>query len=213
MTNELTNNQVELKGEVLSLPTIDHSVKGENFYIFQLKTTRLSKKEDILNVVISEKILMLNPLKVGDNIALTGQFRSHNQPKQEGGSHLMLYVFCRDIVDYESAINNNFIKLTGYICRPPIYRITPFTREICDITLAVNRNYNKSDYIPIIAWGRNAKFVESLNVGDQLAIEGRIQSREYTKQVDGETVTKIAYEVSASSVALTENANVHTGTI
>lgn len=214
MTNEqLLNNKVELKGEVCSCPELDHTVMEEKFYIFQLKTTRLSGKDDILNVMLSEKLLTINPINVGDKIAITGQFRSHNQPKNDGGSHLVLYVFARDILSYDAELDTNRVELCGYICRQPIYRTTPFTREICDVLLAVNRNYDKSDYIPIIMWGLNARFVASLKIGDKLELVGRIQSREYFKQVDGKTQTKTAFEVSASKVEVVATNNVDTGTI
>ncbi len=206
MTNEhLLNNYVELKGEVVSAPEVDHTVMDEKFYTFKLKTMRLSGKDDTLNIMLSEKLLSLNPIKVGDKIALNGQFRSHNQPKLAGGSHLLLYVFCRNILDVKSATNSNQIELNGYICRQPIFRTTPFTREICDLLLAVNRNYDKSDYIPCILWGLNARFVASLKIGDKLSISGRIQSREYTKTVGEQTVIKTAYEVSVNKVDLVEN--------
>ena len=119
----------------------------------------------------------------------------------------MLTVFVREIVDGEDAKNPNNVVLTGYICKPPVYRTTPFSREIADVLIAVNRAYNKSDYIPCIAWGRNARFVKNLEVGEKIAISGRIQSREYVKKYsETESKTLTAYEVSVSKLAAYENA-------
>ena len=138
---------------------------------------------------------------MGSTICALGQFRSYN--KLEGGrSRLMLTVFVRELIGNDGAQNPNSIVLSGYICKPPVYRTTPFNREIADLLVAVNRAYNKSDYIPCIAWGRNARFVQTLKVGDRIALSGRIQSREYTKRLsETEAVTMTAYEVSVSKLA------------
>ena len=151
-------------------------------------------------VTVSERI-MTPDMKVGDAICALGQFRSYN--KLEGGkSRLMLTVFIRELLDSQPGKNPNSIVLSGYICKPPVYRTTPFNREIADLLIAVNRSYNKSDYIPAIAWGRNARFVRNLTVGDRVALSGRIQSREYQKkQPDDSFVTMTAYEVSISKLA------------
>ncbi len=144
---------------------------------------------------------MTEDMKVGGTICALGQFRSYN--KLEGGkSRLMLTVFIRELFDTEPGKNPNSIVLSGYICKPPVYRTTPFNREIADLLIAVNRSYNKSDYIPAIAWGRNARFVSNLTVGDKVALSGRIQSREYQKkQPDDSFLTMTAYEVSISKLA------------
>ena len=151
-------------------------------------------------VTVSERI-MTEDMKVGGHICALGQFRSYN--KLEGGkSRLMLTVFIRELLEEPPAKNPNSIVLSGYICKPPVYRTTPFNREIADLLIAVNRSYNKSDYIPAIAWGRNARFVRNLQVGDRVALSGRIQSREYQKKQPDETFTSMtAYEVSISKLA------------
>ncbi len=200
--NAEKNNKVYFMGEIVSEATFSHEVYGEGFYELFVKVMRLSGQADILPVTISERLIRGNNLTIGSEIAAVGQFRSYN--KLEGGrSRLMLTVFVRELVDPETSNRNpNGIVLSGYICKPPVYRTTPFNREIADLLLAVNRAYNKSDYIPCIAWGRNARFVQNLKVGDRVALSGRIQSREYQKRLsETETVTMTAYEVSVSKLA------------
>ena len=195
------NNRVYFMGEIVSEATFSHEVYGEGFYEFYVKVLRLSGQADILPVTISERLIQGNNLKIGSMLCALGQFRSYN--KLEGGrSRLMLTVFVREIVDIAPSKNPNSIVLSGYICKPPVYRTTPFNREIADLLVAVNRAYNKSDYIPCIAWGRNARFVQNLRVGDRIALSGRIQSREYQKRLsEEEVVTMTAYEVSVSKLA------------
>ena len=198
-TNYDTNNTVELKGTVLEIPTYSHTVLGEGFFESKIEVKRLSEENDILPITISERLC--EAIKVGDIIGLRGQFRSYNR-QEENHSRLMLTVFVRELVDPNLIANSNTIDLVGYICKEPIYRTTPFGREIADILLAVNRSYNKSDYIPCIAWGRNARFVKNLQVGDKLQINGRVQSRNYQKKIDTEIITKTAYEISISSIMI-----------
>jgi len=207
---EMNNNKVYICGEVLTEPKFSHELFGEGFYEFYLKVMRLSNTFDIIPVTISERILNNDQIKVGKIISCTGQFRSYNK-MEDNKSRLMLTVFIREIVTLnEIPENENNIEITGYICKEPIFRTTPFNREICDVLIAVNRNYNKSDYIPCIAWGRNAKFVRDLNVGDKIKVTGRIQSREYQKKNDlDEFVTKTAYEVSLNKVILAEDEEVY----
>ncbi len=199
------NNRVYLMGEIVSEATFSHEVYGEGFYELFVKVMRLSGQADILPVTISERLIRGHDLKVGSTVCALGQFRSYN--KLEGGrSRLMLTVFVREIVDSAPTRNPNSIVLSGYLCKPPVYRTTPFNREIADLLLAVNRAYNKSDYIPCIAWGRNARFVQGLKVGDRVALSGRIQSREYQKKFsETEIVTMTAYEVSVSKLAAFED--------
>jgi len=140
----------------------------------------------------------------GSHICISGQFRSYNK-LIDGKSRLMLTVFVRDLEEVEESKNPNSIELIGYICKEPIYRITPFKREICDILLAVNRAYNKSDYIPCIAWGRNARYVKNLDIGDKIVLNGRIQSRTYQKLLEsGEYESKVAYEISINRISMAE---------
>ncbi len=195
------NNKVYVMGEIVSDATFSHEVYGEGFYEFFVKVMRLSGQADILPVTVSERLIQGAMLGKGKTICAVGQFRSYNKI-ENGKSRLMLTVFVRELLDELPANNPNSIVLSGYICKPPVYRTTPFNREIADMLIAVNRAYNKSDYIPCIAWGRNARFVKNLSVGDRIAISGRIQSREYQKKLsETEIKTMTAYEVSVSKLA------------
>ncbi len=199
--NTEKNNRVYFMGEIATEATFSHEVYGEGFYELFVRVMRLSGQADMLPVTISERLIHENDLRVGSTICALGQFRSYNK-LENGRSRLMLTVFVREIVDSAPSRNPNSIVLSGYLCKPPVYRTTPFNREIADLLVAVNRAYNKSDYIPCIAWGRNARFVQNLKVGDRIALSGRIQSREYQKRLsETETVTMTAYEVSISKLA------------
>ena len=202
----LDNNKVFLQGKVTSEPTFSHEIFDEAFYNLNLAIPRLSGQEDIIPITISDRLLADKKLKIGDMIAIKGQFRSYNKIEDEK-SKLILTVFVREICDYEQNANPNTIEIFGYICKSPIYRTTPFNREITDMLMAVNRSYNKSDYIPCITWGRNARFVGSMPVGTKLEVVGRIQSREYLKKYNetDEPVKKVAYEISVSKVSTCEN--------
>lgn len=200
--NYTENNKVIIAGTVSSEPEFSHEVYDEMFYTFMLDTPRLSETKDVIKVTISEKFLARDGIVLGDRVVIHGQFRSYNNFTNVG-NRLILTVFVRDISRVEEGEDRNLnsINLNGYICKKPVYRTTPFGREIADILLAVNRSYNKSDYIPCIAWGRNAKFAEYLNIGDNVIIKGRIQSREYQKKLsETEVESKIAYEVSVSAL-------------
>lgn len=200
------NNKVFISGEIVTEAEFSHEVYGEGFYEMYVLVKRLSGQGDILPVTISERLISDRDLKIGSNINALGQFRSYNK-LVDGKSKLMLTVFVRELLDEAPIKNPNSIVLTGYICKPPIYRTTPFNREIADVLIAVNRSYNKSDYIPCIAWGRNARFAKNLAVGEKIAVSGRIQSREYQKRfTDDDVRTLTAYEVSISKLAAYENA-------
>lgn len=204
--NQITtsvNNQVFLSGEVEKMPVYSHELFGEGFYEFVIKVSRLSQQYDYIPVTVSERLLEGKSLEVGSKLALNGQFRSYNKIV-DNKSKLMLTVFVRDFCDCKDD-NPNMVELSGYICKSPIYRTTPFNREICDLLLAVNRAYNKSDYIPCIAWGRNARFVRSIDVGQKLVLTGRIQSREYTKKLSEDDLEmRVAYELSINKIAISE---------
>ncbi len=201
------NNKVFISGEIVTEAEFSHEVYGEGFYEMNVLVKRLSGQGDVLPVTISERLIADRDLKVGSIIHALGQFRSYNK-LVDGKSKLMLTVFVRELLDEQVIKNPNSIVLTGYICKPPIYRTTPFNREITDVLIAVNRSYNKSDYIPCIAWGRNARFAKNLAVGEKIAISGRIQSREYQKRISDDDVrTLTAYEVSISKIAAYENAD------
>jgi len=204
---QMNNNIVELWGKVLTKPEYNHSVMDEKFYEFLLEVPRLSDSSDIIPITISEKLFGEFDLAVNSIIALSGQFRSYNKLVGDK-SKLMLTVFVRELKEVNTSKNPNIIELTGFICKTPIYRTTPFKREISDVLLAVNRAYNKSDYIPCIMWGRNARFVKNLEVGSKIRLEGRIQSRIYQKKLsETEFENKTAYEISVTKINLLDNEN------
>ncbi len=199
------NNKVFISGEIVTNAEFSHEVYGEGFYEMSVLVKRLSGQADVLPVTISERLISDKDLKIGVTINALGQFRSYNK-LVDGKSKLMLTVFVRELLEQAPLRNPNSIVLTGYICKQPIYRTTPFNREIADVLIAVNRSYNKSDYIPCIAWGRNARFAKNLAVGEKIAISGRIQSREYQKKLtDDDVRTMTAYEVSISKLVAYEN--------
>lgn len=196
------NNQVCICGTVEGESKFSYELYGEKFYECKIRITRLSGACDILPAVISERI-MPKDWSAGKTVCAIGQFRSCNEIV-DGRSKLKLYVFIREISDGLAYQNKNRINLTGFICKAPYYRTTPFNREITDVLIAVNRAYGKSDYIPAIAWGRNAKFAKYLARGERVALEGRIQSREYQKNLNGKPTTMTAYEVSISKICTLE---------
>lgn len=205
-SNNLQNNYITLSGQISSDFTYSHQVYGEAFYSFTLCSKRLSDIFDTLPVTISERLLMDIEAKTGQFVTVTGQLRSYNN-YSEGKTHLILTVFAKDItINDEKTKDINNIHLNGFICKSPVYRTTPFGREISDILLAVNRAYNKSDYIPIICWGRNARFSSNLKVGSNILITGRMQSRCYQKKIsENEIIERTAYEVSVSKIELISN--------
>lgn len=199
------NNKVFLMGDVQSEPVYSHELYGEAFYEFFLKVPRLSNQNDLIPITVSERLMSDVDIQIGNKLAFNGQFRSYNK-LVEDHSKLMLTVFVREFVSVADSIdeNPNTVELSGYVCKQPIYRTTPFNREICDVLIAVNRAYNKSDYIPCIAWGRNARFVRNAEVGQRIWVNGRIQSRMYTKKLsETESEDRTAYELSINKVILT----------
>ncbi|MCH5158404.1 MAG: single-stranded DNA-binding protein [Clostridiales bacterium] len=198
MKNEAkSTNSVFLQGTVGSSVEYSHDLYGERFYEFFLNVPRLSEHLDVIPITAAEPLI--KDLSEGMTVAVVGQFRSFNRPEGER-SRLILSVFAREITSPYEDINPNVAELIGYICKPPVYRTTPFNREICDVLLAVNRAYSKSDYIPCIAWGKNARLIKTAPVGQKLEVSGRIQSRQYTKkQEDGSAEIRTAYEFSIGS--------------
>ena len=213
ITNYTENNYLVLIGKIISDKTFSHEIYGESFYVFNLEVPRLSGNEDIIPITISERLIANFDLTIGRKVVIEGQFRSYNSYENEK-NRLVLTVFAKDIIDYKEEQEENVsneVVLNGYVCKKPIYRKTPFGREISDILLAVNRAYNKSDYIPCIAWGRNARFCENMEVGTEVKIVGRVQSRTYEKKFeDGRIEQRVAYEVSIGSLEVInkdENSN------
>ena len=195
------DNEARLVGFINSNLEYSHAVLGESFYKVKVRSERLSENEDEIIVTLSERLIVDMELDIGVRVEITGQFRSYNNYSGEG-SRLILTLFAKEICFTDDDCDNE-IYLNGYICKPAIFRTTPFGREIADILLAVNRAYGKSDYIPCIAWGRNAKFSESLPVGSNIRVWGRMQSRKYQKKLEDETtIEKTAYEVSVSKLEL-----------
>ncbi|MBC7765805.1 MAG: single-stranded DNA-binding protein [Hyphomonadaceae bacterium] len=202
--NTLENNVAHITGIVESELSFHHEVYGEAFYQFYLKVPRLSESFDSLPVTISERLILEEGITVGQRLSVLGQFRSYNNYITEG-NRLLLTIFAREytVLDPDSFVKNpNNLFVNGFLCKKPVYRTTPFGREICDLLVAVNRAYNKSDYLPCIAWGRNARYCENLAIGENIKIWGRIQSREYQKKTDEGTLTKIAFEVSVCKLEI-----------
>ncbi len=208
ITNYSENNYLVLVGKITSEKVFSHEIYGESFYIFNLEVPRLSGTADCIPITISERLISNFDLSIGKEVEIEGQFRSYNTYENQR-SRLVLTVFAKDIKEHveqeeqEREKISNEVVLIGYICKKPIYRKTPFGREISDILLAVNRAYNKSDYIPCIAWGRNARFCENMEIGTEVKIVGRVQSRMYEKKYeDGTVEQRVAYEVSVGSLEL-----------
>lgn len=204
MTDKISeNNTVTIVGTVKSKPEFSHEMYGEGFYNVYLEVPRLSDFSDTLPITVSERLMTGVGLEVGSKLVVLGQLRSYNK-LLDGSNKLILTIFARDLkLDDEEIKNPNQIYLDGFICKKPVYRTTPFGREITDMLIAVNRPYNKSDYIPSIAWGRNARYSENLTVGDRIKVWGRIQSREYQKKLnEEEVITRTAYEVSISKMEI-----------
>lgn len=199
----IENNQVSIMGEIVSGFTFSHEVFGEGFYMMDVLVKRLSDSADRIPVMISERLIDVTQDYQGEYIQIQGQFRSYNR-HEEKKNRLVLSVFAREVSFVEEEtdkMKSNQIYLDGYICKMPIYRKTPLGREIADMLVAVNRPYGKSDYIPCICWGRNARFTSGFEVGGHVQVWGRIQSREYVKKLEGDdTEKRIAYEVSVSKL-------------
>ncbi|MCH5274623.1 MAG: single-stranded DNA-binding protein [Lachnospiraceae bacterium] len=201
----IENNQVTIMGEIVSGFSYSHEIFGEGFYMVDVKVQRLSDSFDVIPMMVSERLIDVSADYRGYFVEVNGQFRSYNR-HEERKNRLVLSVFAREIVfveEIEESAKTNQIFLDGYICKVPIYRKTPLGREIADLLLAVNRPYGKSDYIPCICWGRNARFASGFEVGERCSVWGRIQSREYMKKIDEEQVEKrVAYEVSVSKLEI-----------
>lgn len=204
----IKNNQVTIMGQVVTGFEFSHEVFGEGFYIMEVMVKRLSNTFDRIPLMISERLIDVTQDYVGEYIMATGQFRSYNR-NEEQKKRLVLSVFVREISFMEEKPDDskaNNILLYGYICKEPIYRKTPMGREIADLLLAVNRPYGKSDYIPCICWGRNARYISNFGIGEHVRISGRIQSREYKKKIsDTEIELRTAYEVSVSKLEVMED--------
>ena len=201
------NNQVTMIGEIVSEFEFSHEVYGEGFYLVDISVSRLSDSVDYIPLMVSERLVDVTQSYIGETISVSGQFRSYNR-HEEKKNRLILSVFVRELEfvdEIEDDIKSNQIYLDGYICKEPIYRKTPLGREIADLLVAVNRSYGKSDYIPCICWGRNARYASSFEVGSHVEVYGRIQSRDYIKKIGEEqTEKRVAYEVSVNKIEFLE---------
>ena len=202
MDNNNQNNKIEISGIGSSESRFSHKIYGEGFYNFDISVERLSGSADMIPVTISERLFNKDELTVGKEIKIDGQIRSYNS-SSESRNRLVISVFAREIY-YGEGNNENAVQLNGFICRKPVYRTTPMGREIADILIAVNRAYNKSDYIPCIIWGRNARYAGKLEVGDNIKITGRIQNRKYQKKTENGAEERTAYEISVSKIEKVE---------
>ena len=204
MKDVITNNKATIMGEIVSGFTFSHEIFGEGFYMMDVRCPRLSESYDTIPVMVSDRMVDVKEDFAGQLVSVNGQFRSYNR-HEECKNRLILSVFAREVEvlnEIEDLTQMNQIFLDGYICKEPVYRKTPLGREIADVLLAVNRPYGKSDYIPVILWGRNARYATCFKVGGRMCVWGRIQSREYMKKIDEENVERrIAYEVSVSKIA------------
>lgn len=203
----IENNKVSIVGEIVSEFAFSHEVFGEGFYLIDVSVNRLSDLKDIIPLMVSERLVDVSENYVGRLVDIGGQFRSYN--RHEGNKNrLVLSIFVREwefVEENQESGKTNQIYLDGFICKAPVYRKTPLGREIADLLVAVNRPYGKSDYIPCIAWGRNARYASTFDVGGRIQIWGRVQSREYIKKVSEEQTEKhIAYEVSVSKLEYIE---------
>jgi len=203
----LENNQVSIVGEIASEFTFSHEVFGEGFYVVDVLVKRLSESADRIPLMVSERLIDVNESFEGKNVLVVGQFRSYNR-HDEKKNRLVLSVFVREVTfvaEEPDSVKANQIFLDGYICKPPVYRKTPLGREIADLLIAVNRPYGKSDYIPCICWGRNARFASAFEVGGHVQVWGRIQSREYMKKINEfESENRVAYEISVNKLEYIE---------
>lgn len=199
MRMEWNENRGLFSGLVLSEPSFSHDNHGEDYFRFPLRVERLSGVEDVLPVVVSRSLLEQFPVLAGEKVQVEGEIRSFNN-RSGVGAKLVLTVFARIISQAPEGEDHNEVTLSGVLCKPPVYRHTPMGREITDLTLAVNRRYGRSDYLPCITWGGLARMAAELQVGDRVQLQGRFQSRNYTKVLEDRVVTKTAYEVSAMSL-------------
>lgn len=200
---EKTNNSIELRGVLAGRPEYSHSVRGEEYFIFPLAVERLSGVTDVLNIMARRELLEKTELGEGTGIAVKGEVRSFNN-RSGTGSRLVITVFAMELTIGDGT-DTNRVSLTGTICKTPTFRRTPMGREICDVMLAVNRRYGRSDYLPCIVWGTLAEETEKLGVGTEIRIFGRLQSRRYIKVVDGVQTERVAFEISAASVEVTRD--------
>ena len=212
MDEALCRNTVELCGALAAAPRFSHLSRGERFFIFPVETRRLSGAVDTINVVAREALLAALRIEEAERLCVQGELRSFNNRREEGPK-LVITVFARALSLAGGGEDVNAITLRGALCKPPVLRVTPMGRDICDLMLAVNRRCGRSDYLPCICWGARARAAALFDVGDGVELTGRVQSRQYIKLIDGEPVEKTAYEVSASEIRLASAARSAVGAL
>ncbi len=212
MDEALCRNTVELCGALAAAPRFSHLSRGERFFIFPVETRRLSGAVDTINVVAREALLAALRIEEAERLCVQGELRSFNNRREEGPK-LVITVFARALSLAGGGEDVNAISLRGALCKPPVLRVTPMGRDICDLMLAVNRRCGRSDYLPCICWGARARAAALYGVGDAVELTGRVQSRQYIKLIDGEPVEKTAYEVSASEIRLASAARSAVGAL
>lgn len=192
---EHTQNAITLRGSLLELPKYSHENHGRHFYQFLLEVPRLSGAVDLLPVIAEQSILDSFDLSGGEMLTVTGQIRSHNH-RADGVRHLMVFTYATGITA-EDGEPLNEVTVTGPLCKEPIFRRTPLGRDICDVMLAVPRAFHRADYLPCILWGRTAQEISLCHISDRITINGRLQSRIYTKLSKDGAIQRTAYEISA----------------
>lgn len=199
MDENISRNIAQLCGVIAAAPSFSHSGRGESFYTFPLEVARLSGATDRINIIAREELLNSIELKEAEKILVMGELRSFNNKSGEGAK-LVITVFAKEI----SLCNDddmNDVHLIGTLCKQPNLRMTPMGRDICDLMLAVNRRYGRSDYLPCITWGLKAREAAEWDTGTVVSLDGRIQSRNYIKIIGGDPVEKTAYEVSVTDIS------------
>ena len=202
MENPREANRVVLCGTVAGKPEYSHMSRDVEFYTFPLEVARLSGNIDRLNIIARRQLLENIEIEENSFLTVCGELRSFNN-KSDVGNKLIITVYAREIC-FDGITDVNNVYLTGTLCKKPTLRTTPMGRDICDLMLAVNRHYGRSDYLPCIAWGTKARDASQWDVGTVISLEGRIQSRRYIKTIDGQAFEKIAFEVSVTELSIVE---------
>ncbi len=203
MKTDWNENQAVLIGEAVTEPEFSHTSHGEDFFRIPVKSLRLSGAEDVINVIASRTLLECCPVRAGDRVSVQGEVRSYNN-RTGIGSRLVITLFAQELNEDRTGEDDNRLKLAGIVCKPPVYRLTPLGREITDLILAVNRRYGRADYLPCIAWGSLAGKCGQMSTGTGIQLQGRLQSRAYTKVIEGGTVKRVAFEVSIMTLEVVD---------
>jgi single-stranded DNA-binding protein len=205
MRTDWNENQAVLVGEAVTEPEYSHTSHGEDYFRIPVKSLRMSGAEDVVNIIASRSLLSRYTVRAGERICVTGELRSYNN-NSGVGSRLVITIFAQELTGDRWGEDENRLRLAGTLCRTPVYRHTPLGREIADLLLAVNRPYGRSDYLPCIAWGKVAQRCRELDTGTGVRLQGRLQSRSYTKVLEAGSVKRVAYEVSILTLELVDTA-------